>query len=60
MSPKVAAQTPKSSGEKKKVSAKWVMEMAQLQGWDFITSGEAEPIANLVNPVQEKLASAPQ
>lgn len=60
MSPKVAAQTPKSSGEKKKVSAKWVMAMAQLQGLDFITSGDAEPIANLLDPVREQLASAHQ
>ena len=54
------AQIPKSSGEKKKVSAKWVMEMAQLQGLDFMTSGDAEPIANLVDPVREQLANARQ
>ena len=54
------AQTPKSPGDKKKVSARWVMEMAQLQGLDFMTSGDAEAIANLVDPVREQLAGGRQ
>ena len=53
-------QTPERSTDKKTVSSKWIMEMAQVQGLDFITSDDAEPIAKLVGPVREHLAGARQ
>jgi aspartyl-tRNA(Asn)/glutamyl-tRNA(Gln) amidotransferase subunit A len=49
-------QKPGSAGDKKKVSAKWVMNMAQLQGLDYMSDGDAEAIANLVDPVREQLS----
>jgi len=52
------AESPQSPAGKKKVSAEWVLEMARLQGWDFVTPGDAEPIAVLVDPVREQLAGA--
>jgi aspartyl-tRNA(Asn)/glutamyl-tRNA(Gln) amidotransferase subunit A len=56
----VPRQIPKSADKKKKIGSEWVMEMAKLQGLDFLTSGDAEPIANLVDPVREQLAHARQ
>ena len=48
----------KAPGEPQKVTAGWVMDMAKIQGFDFITPADAEAIAPITDPVRELLLKA--
>lgn len=42
----------KAPGEPQKVTTGWVMDMAKIQGFDFITPADAEAIAPITDPVR--------
>jgi len=45
----------KGTGQPQTVTAGWVMDMAKIQGFDFITPADAEAIATITDPVRALL-----